>query len=184
MTMRKGLTITVVGGLIVWAITDPGGYGVRAVTWIIALFAKAWHLLMSTVSVYGWILLLLGMLALIPVVSFCKFVLTRDPEHLEYTEDHMFGALWRWNWGPRGISDLRCFCPGCQTRLVYHTSNMSPWDAAPKIQTKFICEHCGDSAVATIQGERGYALGVVRREIERRITAGEYRAASSQSETK
>ena len=183
MTIKKGVTITVVGGVILWVLTDPGGYGIRSATWVASLFVKAWHLLGSTFRIPGWALLLLGVLAPIPVLSFLRSVFSSDPQHLKYTEDRLFGALWRWTWGPGGIGNLSCFCPGCQTRLVYRTVNKSPWDAAPKTKTEFICEHCGASTVATIRGDREYAFGVVEREIERRINTNEYETTKLGTDT-
>ena len=183
MTIKKGVTITVVGGVILWALTDPGGYGIRGVTWVASLFVKAWHLLGSTFRIPGWVLLLLGLLAPIPVLRFLKSLFASVPKHLEYTEDRLFGALWRWTWGPGGIRSLSCFCPSCQTRLVYRTIDRSPWDAVSRTETEFICEHCGESTVATIQGEREYALGVVKREIERRINTNEYESNKLGDET-
>lgn len=100
---------------------------------------------------------------------------SEEQEFKSYTEDFIHGAKWRWVWVGNQISNIWCFCPRCDATLVYDDSScQSLYSDVNK--TNFICENCGRSVVASITGgNKDYATGAIRREIDRRVRTGEYK---------
>lgn len=98
-----------------------------------------------------------------------------NDEFSEYTEDMIKNAKWRWEWNRNEVSNLWCFCPQCDATLVYNDSSCTDF-YTDKNNTLFICENCNNKIVSDIDGgNKSYALGFVRREIDRRIRTGEYK---------
>ncbi len=42
-------------------------------------------------------------------------------------------------------------------------------------KTDFVCENCNTIVAAIKGGDKGYALGAIEREIDRRVRTGEYK---------
>ena len=115
-------------------------------------------------------------LATIGVVICAALSPKSEPEYMNYTEDMLYGAKWRWSWVGGRISNLWCFCPICDAQLVY---------AEGFGETNFICERCPSGepdhlypshgrVVATVRGgDRYYAVSAAEREVFRRIRTGE-----------
>ena len=179
---------TVVGGLILSALPQMRGFVADAISWAWAGVTWIWTALISYYSMPGWAFLIIGLLALVGLVSVFVgiYVVLRpenEPEYKNYTEDILYGAKWRWSWTGGKISNLLCFCPGCDAQLVYSESYS---------ETAFICERCPPNeldryrspyhyarsqgrVVATVKGgNRYYAVSAAEREILRRIRVNEY----------
>ncbi len=92
------------------------------------------------------------------------------PEFYSYTEDRLFNAVWRWEYGSSGIWNLACFCQSCESRLVYSEARVG----YGRNVTKLICEHC-TREVSETEGDYDYLEARVKREIDRRIRTGEYK---------
>ena len=181
--LKSGIIATAIGGLIVAvilsAIPQMSGFlsGVAAairvgLTWL-------WASMFSNYSLPGWLVLIAGVLSLLGILAVVLLLILRlqsQPNHVNYTEDLLYGAKWRWSWKGNKISDLWCFCPTCDAQLVYSEGFA---------ETLFICERCPPDrtdghrrspgrVIATIQGgDRQYALAAAEREILRRIRTGE-----------
>ena len=97
-----------------------------------------------------------------------------EDDHKTYTKDRIFGSDWQWDWQYDGaIINLVPLCPNCSyqpdlERYKYGSLH------AEKIGLKIECKKCGF--------ERGWqdnpknVLKEVRKEIQRRVRTGEYKA--------
>ena len=184
-TIRNGIIATVIGGLILSAILMLSGFFIEAISWGWAGVIWLWGGLESDYSLPGWAFLIFGLLALIGLVVVVAFLYDifrskEEPAYRKYTEDMLNGAKWRWSWNGDKISNLWCFCPSCDAQLVYH-DNYENMHA----NTDFICERCSSNetgnyyrsqgrVVATVRGDKDYALDAVKREILRRIRTDEH----------
>ena len=172
-SVRNGIIATVAGGLIVSAIPPSRGFLLEAMSRAWTGVIWVWVALISGYSLPGWVLLIIGLFALVGLVSL--YVVLRpqnEPAYRNYTEDMLYGAKWRWEWTGNNISGLWCFCPSCDAQLVYSESFA---------KTDFICERCSPvgedrhyrsqrRVVATVEGgDRHYAVSAAEREILRRI---------------
>ena len=186
--MQKRILIaaagTVVGGLILAGILRLNGLFAKVVSGIWSGVSWLWGMLQSSHSMPGWVILVLGLLALfglIIIVLMLKELLhgkkeTAGPAFQNYTEDMLDDMRWRWRWVGNRITDLRCFCPICDAQLV-HSGGFS--------ETRFICERCPADGSLFPAGSRGrivgtvmggdmdYAVGATEREIHRRIRTGQ-----------
>ena len=186
--MQKRILIaaagTGVGGLIIAGILRLNGLFAKVVSGIWSGVSWLWGMLQSSHSMPGWVILVLGLLALfglIIIVLMLKELLhgkkeTAGPAFQNYTEDMLDDVRWRWRWVGNRITDLRCFCPICDSQLV---------SSGGFSETSFICERCpadgslfpaGDRGriVGTVMGDdRHYAVGATEREIQRRIRTGQ-----------
>jgi hypothetical protein len=122
-------------------------------------------------------LIVISILALTSIFKFFIYLQNRSKiEYLKYIEDIIYSAKWRWKWSKGKIVDLQCYCPTCDSILVYDdTTHMKPTEL---LKTEFICENCNSQIVATIRGgNKNYAINAVKREIERRVRTQEYKTS-------
>ncbi|UFS63476.1 hypothetical protein LOH54_04930 [Sulfurimonas sp. HSL-3221] len=151
-------------------------YAISFFSWIWSGILWCWNALNATYALPGWIWLLIFIFAFIGLINiFLAFKGEATiPEYKSYTEDSIYGLVWRWDWVGNQISNLWCYCPNCDATLVYNepTRRRSLFETN---QTNFICENCGHKIVGTIQGgNKNYAIGAVEREIDRRIRNNEF----------
>lgn len=188
-TIRNGIIITVVGGLILSAIPKLRSFFIEALSIAWGGVFWLWTALISNYSLPGWALLIIGLFAfagLVIVVVLLYGVIRpqKEPAYRSYTEDMFHGAKWRWSWNGNKISHLWCFCPSCDAQLVYNENYDDMYE-----KTNFICERCSSNEtgnyykahnriVATVKGDKDYVLSAVEREILRRIRTGEYGSVS------
>jgi hypothetical protein len=179
--IRSGVIATVVGGIALAGLAEiwPPIKGVLGQVWsyVIAVF----NALTASYSVPLWVLIIISLLAFSVVVrgviQLRKHVAPLDPlDYRNYCEAYIEGAKWRWEWQGNRISSLWCYCPSCDIELAYNDrQDHFSFAINGSTETKFICENCYKSVVATIKGgNRSYALGFVEREIRRRIRTKEY----------
>jgi Zn finger protein HypA/HybF involved in hydrogenase expression len=124
----------------------------------------------------AWILLLISIFLLISIITI--FIILKKNTKLEYTsytQDSIYGTIWKWKWIKNEISNLQCHCPTCDSILVYDdTSCHSKYTDLTK--TDFICESCKSKLITSIHGgNKTYAFSAIKREIERRIRTEEYK---------
>jgi RNase P subunit RPR2 len=124
----------------------------------------------------AWIFLLVSIFIFISIITlYMIFKKSSKTDFSVYTKDFIYGAKWKWKWQKGEITNLQCYCPKCDTVLVYDdTSSYTRYTDLPK--TDFICESCSSQLITSIHGgNKNYAFNAVKREIERRIRINEYK---------
>lgn len=175
-SIRNGAIASVIAGVILLAIPVLRGYVVSFLSWLWSGVVWCWDALVTSYSLPGWVWLLIFILAFVGLVNIYLSLKgeSEEPEFKSYIEDLIHGAKWRWNWVGNQVSNVWCFCPRCDATLVYDDSSCHRFSDTNK--TDFICENCGHSVVASITGgNKDYATGAIRREIDRRVRTGEYK---------
>ena len=177
--IRNGIIASVVGGALLSLLLDPVRTTLAAAAgWIASACIWVVSALQSDYSIPGWLLGSMIFLSLLSVVQLTRFLLslrTKRPEDL-YREDHLFGVVWRWSWLHGEPTALWCFCPDCDTELVYQEhvqgDGLMRRDTRPD-HTLLICERCGVER-SKLNGLKHYAMGTVQREIRRKLRSGEW----------
>lgn len=180
-SVRNGVLATVVGGIALGALGELWPPLKSAGQWLWAKGAAVVGLFGATYATPGWVLATAGLLALITVVRLLVGLRSSGPvgpSHLQYVEDELFGAKWRWSWFRNEIASLWCFCPRCDSELVYDDHDPQSYYSREPQVTRFVCEHCNNLEVARMPGRKTYALEAVQREIRRRIRTGQFKGAA------
>lgn len=177
--VRNGIIATVVGGIILSAIPPVRDFALKVLGWLWYCIVWGWGALISGYSLSGWVLLILGLLALVGILNIYLALRPKnEPEFKKYTEDLINGAKWRWSWVGNTIENLWCFCPRCDAQLVYDDSSCRNILSDIK-KTDFICERCGNQVIASIRGgNKHYAVSAAEREILRRIRTADAKSVS------
>lgn len=170
-----GLLVAAIGGLV----PTSRPYVIGTVSWLWRQLVGAWNWLCEPHAVWGWLLFLLTTLAVTGVGVLLRLwrenAAASIQPHLQYVQDYMFGALWRWKWHNNQVVSITGFCPSCDGTLVYSPSNpvFQSFGDAPYVTLH--CENCRGKEVSRFDGGGvDYALSAVGREIERRVRTGEY----------
>lgn len=176
--IRTGVISTVLGAVVVAILAEiwPPVKNVIVLCW--RLVQSIFGLLAADYQAPGWILVICCGIIIITIVRFALKIIRKTtasvPAHLSYTTDYFRGAKWRWDWFGDNISQLWCFCPSCDSELVYDDSSCNDILRRSEPRTDFICEHCGHTRVASVPGgPKRYALSAIEREIRRKIRTGE-----------
>lgn len=175
--IRNGTIATVVGGIVLLMVDWVRNGVLDVLLWMWGAVVAGYDWLGRDYAVPTWLLVIIAPLALAEVLHIGgKFWPKRGPTYKDYTEDHLFGSVWRWQWGGGDLIHLWAFCPSCDGELVYDDSTcnrlvFSSYD--PPCETHFICEKCGGSVKSKIDGDKYSALARVKREIRRRLRVGE-----------
>lgn len=174
--VRNGVIATVVGGIALAVLGELWPPVKVAVIWVWEKVLAFVRLFGDSYSIPGWVLSIVGLLALVTLVrAFVGLRMSPPAPHNSYVEDMILGVKWRWSWAGEDISSLWCFCPGCDAELVYDDSSAHNIYSRDEPRTLFICEHCDRSTMGRVDGGgKDYALGAVRREIRRRVRTGQY----------
>lgn len=172
-TIRNSVIASLVVAAIIPFVEPLRIYALQFISWLWSGCVWIFDALLASYAVPGWIWLIIFVFALTGLMTvYHSMWPTSSAEHSEYTEDRMYGAVWRWRWLGNSVSNLWCFCPSCDATLVYVTQSVIDYRMDPK--TDFLCENC-NSVIATIKGgDKEYALGAIEREIDRRVRTGEY----------
>ena len=105
------------------------------------------------------------------------FTKSTKAEYTKYVEDSIYNAKWRWKWTKDEIINIECYCPKCDSLLVYDDSSCHT-KYTELVKTDFICENCKSQIVTSIHGgNKKYAMNTIKREIQRRIRTEEYKTA-------
>lgn len=177
--MKTAILGSAIGGLIVVIIASKTVQALLSeiLLWSWGKIVWIWTALESDHLVSGWILLIVGLLAIIGIRSIfgriCIYLLSS--EEPKYTEDTLEGVKWRWRWVNNSISDLSCFCPNCDAVLLPFPSHN---DFGELESTLLLCEQCPQDKthdlpipgriVEEFGGSWDYLKGKVGREILRR----------------
>jgi uncharacterized protein YlaI len=139
------------------------------------------EILLSSFTIPVWLLSIISILASVSVIKFFLLLINNsNPEYKAYVKDFIYGTNWRWKWKKDEIVELQCYCPICDSVLVYDESSCHTryTDVA---KTDFICENCKSQIVTSIHGgNKKYAFNAVKREIERKIRTNEYKTTKSE----
>lgn len=166
---KNKIVETVVAGLtlaaVLYWVPSVRVFFARGLIWL-------WTLMTTRLAIPLWLMLLMVFGWLSIVGFWARTVLLRSaslPEHFSYTEDNLFGTLWRWRWNNTtgDIYDLACFCSNCDGSLVYSSHYHG------KV-TSLFCEHCNEQT-ATFEGKYTHLENRATRELVRRIRTGEYK---------
>lgn len=174
--IRNGVIASVIAGIILMLIPSVRSYAVEFFLWTWSITSGLWRALWAEHLVSGWVILLVTGVALVGLFAILlslRKVFGKKDFH-SYTEDLIYGAVWRWGWTSDRIFNLWCFCPRCDATLVYDDSSCRNY-LVNVSRTDFICENCGHSVIASITGgNKAYAVSAIEREIHRKIRTGEY----------
>lgn len=176
MSLFKGVKQDVIAGLILAGLLYlcsliPGFYPA------IWNFLKATSIyLVGSATLPRWALFLLILLSAIFVLrgSSRLFRGSASPSMFDYREDTILGLTWRWDYGPHGPTNVWCYCPTCDTSLVY--SEDRDWTEYGQGRNLVIlrCETCGNR-VKDFEGDRDYLISRVLRQIDRIQRSGEWK---------
>ena len=205
-TLRKvagGTVLSLIGAVIAAWLLEIGWVWAKVWTGILSGASWGWRLIQSSYVIPGWVVLLLGLLALFGMICVAFYVVLpalrpvrkESQPFLSYTEDMIDGVKWRWIWSrlpgvnQYDIDNLWCFCPNCDAQLVVARGT------GPERETLLICERCpsdpSDSTVYNFRPRQGLNGGgkvkattpgitgtdseaYIKREIRRRIRTGTY----------
>lgn len=176
--VRTGVISTVVGTIAVAALADVWPPVKTTLLWCWVQVKWVFGLFTGDYLAPGWALAILAVLALITASRWISTALRRDSEDKadfqSYTTDNLHGAKWRWRWNGHDVTNLWCFCPACDSELVYDDSSCSDILRMSEPRTDFICEHCGNTHVTSIKGgNQRYAVSAIQREIQRKLRTGQ-----------
>jgi hypothetical protein len=181
-SVRNGVIGTVLGGIALAALGELWPPFKGALSWLWETVVAFFSLLGASYATPGWVLAALGLLALVTVIRILvefRSSGSAGPSYINYVEDVLFGAKWRWQWFGHEIKGLWCFCPRCDGELVYDDSPTQNFYSPERASTRFICEHCQHTEIARLGGDKEYALDSVRREIRRRARTGQFAGVAS-----
>jgi predicted RNA-binding Zn-ribbon protein involved in translation (DUF1610 family) len=182
-TIRNSVIAALIAAGIISIVKPLRSYAFAFAKWLWSIITWCWGVLFASYALPGWAWIIILVLTLMGVVHLCLYFRgeTPEPEFKAYTEDYIFGALWRWQWAGNKIFNTWCFCPHCDGQLVYDDSSCRNFLADIK-KTNFICENCGQIMASVRGGDKRYAVSAAEREILRRIRTDEYKnALTSQS---
>ena len=155
-TLKKvtgAITASLIATVISTWLFEIGGIWITVGTGVWSGVNWGWGLLQAPYLVPGWLVLLLGFLALLSLVGIICFIVLalisalrptkiESQTFMSYTEDMIDGVRWRWRWLRRSnsneakVDNLWCFCPDCDAQLVYASY------AGRNGETLLLCERC------------------------------------------
>jgi hypothetical protein len=179
-TIRNGIIVTVMGGLILAGILSDW---FRLHLWqLITSIAKPLvlfgHWIKNDTVLPNWLFLTLGILSIITIIRALSAIRRMNGNATErYDHDEVFGIIWRWSGDPYQTYNLCPFCPHCDGELLYHDQRRDSFRIDNFLNkpdfTQFKCENCGFCSVE-IDGDHQNAFGRTQREIGRRYRTGEW----------
>jgi uncharacterized protein YbaR (Trm112 family) len=138
-------------------------------------FSTIWKYLTTTHNINGFLIILSGLVWLFFIYTFLLLIknILIGKTYEDYTEDTFHGINWRWYWKDGKIINLWCYCPICELEMSYiedkeYYNNGFNY----KYNVTFTCEHC-NREYTIIEHKLNYLLGVIEREIRRKIRIGE-----------
>jgi hypothetical protein len=170
-SVRNSILGTVIGGLLLafllWLI--PGLWA-----WLVSAIGRLAGFLISQVNVPVWLVGIM-ILAIIPTIIMVVLLIVAsfrrpsEPTWLDYTTDRFDGMTWRWKYINNGVSNLGCFCPYDDTRLIY----VRGYENA-----SLHCETC-KAKFGPFDGDIDYIHAKIERQIERKVQKDEWRKVVS-----
>ena len=128
----------------------------------------------STSLFPNWAVYSLAIIAVCAAIDWATRFMPRNIRHFtEYIKDVFDGIPWRWSYINNTPSNLKCYCPECDTELVskdvYKDGGLLPYIA----NVHFGCEKC-DEKIFTHTGNKKSLLEKISREIDRVIRTNEW----------
>ena len=169
--LRTLILGTAIGGLVLAFFLWFAGY-IPSI-WQACKSASIWlfRFLLSSVPVPVWLIFLLS-----PLIVFTMFLIfadlrKKDVDHQNWRndkQDEIMGMRWHWRYSSYThiIENLWCFCPDDYTELI---------SSDAYIQVSFQCETCRKE-FGPFQGNLNYVLGMVERQIRRKLRTDEWKA--------
>jgi hypothetical protein len=182
MSLKKSITENIIRTLVVALVLYlcsliPGFY---PAVWKVVV--AGWKYVLGDASVPRWFLgLLLVVFSLysLGVVLRLYGRLFRGPEN--YRRDVILQLPWRWEYYGSSITNLWCYCPICDTALVYRdTRDWSEQGQGRKI-VELTCEHC-KKRVAIFEGNCDYLIDCAKRQIAHNVRTGDWQKRVAQGE--
>jgi hypothetical protein len=190
--LRKTLEHPVVSSVLVVAIVSLatylfGGWGavVGAVAWVASAI---WNALSFNVAVPIWLLIPLVISALaLPAYGLCTWAgRYRRPKPSDYREDTFEDVTWRWRYGRRwlvfcdykDILELKAYCPEDEMQLTERTEPVRKYDR--ELRYGFWCDKCRKVVACIDRTHREQHLSI-KREIDRKLRTGEWKAVVENS---
>jgi hypothetical protein len=180
--VRTSIISTVAGTVVVAGLAEVWPPIKSGLVWCWTLLKSFYNLFTSEYSTPGWILAILFTLSIISVARLMATLLRKNvaekseekAQYQSYNTDIFYGAKWRWRWNAQEIENLWCFCPSCDSELVYDDSSCRDVLRVTTPRTDFYCEHCGHNLVTSIKGgNKSYAESAIQREIRRKLRTGQ-----------
>jgi len=178
-TLRNGVIAGVLSGLIlaVFFSTWFREAFIAWLHWLWLVFIFFGRAMLRRIGIPVWLLSLLTIISIFSVLRLVRAFRRTKDHSSEYTEDKLFGVVWRWQYDSGRIIKLWAFCPRCDMELVYNEKRLDdPIESYlhPNFpeSTHFECEKCNISS-DQIPGRLSSALNRVEREIERRLRTRE-----------
>jgi hypothetical protein len=174
MNLKKSITEKIILALVVALIAYlcsliPGFY---PTVW--KGVVSSWKYLLGDASVPRWFLgLLLVVFSLysLGIVLRIHGRLFKGPEN--YRHDVILHLPWRWEYYGSSITNLWCYCPECDTALVYRDSRDWSESGQGRMIVELTCEHCR-RRVATYEGNCDYLVNSVKRQIAHNVRKGDW----------
>ena len=139
--IRNSVIASLISIAIVSAIEPLRTYAISFLKWAWSGVTWLFETISEPYALSGWLWLIIFFFALVGVINIYQAIRpTTKEEYKSYTEDNVYGAIWRWHWVGNSISNLWCFCPNCDATLVYNDQSVRDYSRQPK--TEFICENC------------------------------------------
>lgn len=135
---------------------------------------ECWHASTGKILIPRWLFSILLVLTGAAIGAFFSNLAKRQRErsHTSYRKDTFEGLVWRWEYSLIGeISHTWCYCPTCDTLLVYRDTMKYEAEVRPAI--RLICERC-DQEKAVLLGHRGDVVARIERLIDRNIRVGDW----------
>ena len=152
------------GGL--WAIFYVPGL----LPWLNNSYQIALDHLVEIHTIPNWAFYLLLLCVLYVAVSLCVLMVKpRQPKVTSYRQDNFLDIIWRWSYQRKMPVDPWCFCPDCNTELIYNYTG-----SRENQETELFCETC-NIAKLRHDGDTTYLINRVLRLIERKIRTGEWK---------
>ncbi len=169
-SIREKVVVAVLSAVILWFLSrivvkvpEIWTYSVRGLNWF---FEK-------NIQTPLWLLCILSLAALIVAALILLLVFQKksessEPSWNDYRKDFFHGMIWRWSYSAsQKIQNVAAYCPRDDTILVY---GYGRYDR----ETIFQCETC-KQVFDPIQGDHDNALGVIERQIDRKLRTGEWK---------
>jgi hypothetical protein len=174
-SVRNGIFVTVIGGLILAAVIYGLSFIPGLFRWVGTLIAGFWHHLTSSIAIpwaLFWLLLILSTICIIRIVRPLFKRGSDVPRLRSYTEDRFENIVWRWsyNFANQPIN-IQPYCPYCDIQLVHVVPPF--WDNQGD-KVSFYCENCKRTLANVEGGGRSYAISMIARHIDRKIRTGEW----------
>jgi hypothetical protein len=168
--IRNGIIISVSSGIILvfllwlWGVLSSVFVWIwSGILWLLAIFNKR-----IEAPVWSFVVIAVFIPIVFRIIRFFK----REDTAEDYTQDNIYGAVWRWKIASGIIYDLRAFCPHCDMEMVYDEQEGDNFVLGRRYRppqfTQLVCDNCNTRS-ERLDGNASDARDRVEREIHRRL---------------